>query len=303
MLERAQSVLGRVGAAFGGLLGVLRQTMRSARAARIGEAAAAIAYYALFSLFPLLLALIAVGSLFLRSTRAQSAVVDAVSRGLPVARSLVETNVQALIERRGAVGPIGTLVLLWSATRAFVAVARNVNRAWHGAEPRGSLQRRLIALAMVGALVALLVLSLLSNVALDILRELGVPVLEVLSTATGRVWRLFSQGAPSLFAFLTLLTLYRWVPSVHVEWSSAALGAVAAASAWEVARRAFSWYLKSGLARYELVYGSLATVVALMLWSYVTGWVVLFGAHLASTVGALPAADGEGSVGHAEPAR
>ena len=52
----------------------------------------------------------------------------------------------------------------------------------------------------------------------------------------------------------------------------------------EIATDGFSWYLSSGIVRYELVYGSLGTVVALMLWIYIGVLITLFGAHLSAAV-------------------
>jgi membrane protein len=80
------------------------------------------------------------------------------------------------------------------------------------------------------------------------------------------------------------LSLYRWVPNTKVGWSGPLVGAFLAAFAWEVAASVFAWYLGSGLVQYELIYGSLGTVVALMLWIYIGSLITLFGAHLGAAV-------------------
>ena len=46
----------------------------------------------------------------------------------------------------------------------------------------------------------------------------------------------------------------------------------------------FSWYLSSGLAVYDLIYGSLGAVVALMFWGYLGSYIILLGAHLSAAV-------------------
>ena len=46
----------------------------------------------------------------------------------------------------------------------------------------------------------------------------------------------------------------------------------------------FSWVLANGLVKYELVYGSLSTVVALMFWIYLISSITLFGAHLSAVI-------------------
>jgi membrane protein len=46
----------------------------------------------------------------------------------------------------------------------------------------------------------------------------------------------------------------------------------------------FTWYLDSGFARYELIYGWLGTIVILMFWIYLNSWIILFGANLAASI-------------------
>jgi membrane protein len=62
--------------------------------------------------------------------------------------------------------------------------------------------------------------------------------------------------------------LYRWVPNAQVNAWAAFWGAVVATAGWELATNGFAFYLSSGLASYELVYGSLGTIVGLMFWIY-----------------------------------
>jgi membrane protein len=78
--------------------------------------------------------------------------------------------------------------------------------------------------------------------------------------------------------------MYRWVPNTRVKWSEAFWGALVATPAGEIATDAFSWYLSTGIVRYELVYGSLGTVVVLMLRIYIGALITLFGAHLSAAV-------------------
>jgi uncharacterized BrkB/YihY/UPF0761 family membrane protein len=62
---------------------------------------------------------VAVGGFLLERERAHELVVQTVNKALPTAKSLVEDNVQNVLERRGTVGFAGLVGLLWSATRAF----------------------------------------------------------------------------------------------------------------------------------------------------------------------------------------
>jgi membrane protein len=63
-----------------------------------------------------------------------------------------------------------------------------------------------------------------------------------------------------------------------VTWAEVLPGAVLASFAWEVAKHGFTFYL-TGFASYSLVYGSVAAVIALLLWSYISSVIILLGAE------------------------
>lgn len=281
---KAEALYRRANDLSGGTLAIVRHAFSSFGEAQAAGAAASVAYYALFSLFPLLLALAAAGSFVLEDEQAYQETIELVSNAIPVSQELIRQNVRSVLQSRGAVGFVGLLGLVWSATGVFTNLARNINRAWSQAEQLGFLRGRLVALAMVGVLAALLILSVLSTAARDLLPRLHVPLWGSVSAYESVLWPLLSGFVPWLFSFGMFLALYRWVPNTAVPWPAALWGAGVAALLWEVAKRGFAWYLDAGLARYSLVYGSLGAVVALMFWLYLSAWITFFGAHLAAAV-------------------
>ncbi len=282
--DKAQALYHRVNDLTRGSLGVVYDAIQRFGRARAAEAAASIAYYTFFSLFPLLLALIVAGSFVMESQQVQRQVLDFVAEVFPVAQQLIERNIQRVLQLRGTVGIVALVGLLWSATGALTVLIRNINLAWPEAEPRNFLEDRLMALGMVSGLAVLLVISSVSNTVLNILARFSVPIGGGLSVDETPLWTVLLGAVPRTFVFLALLGLYRWVPNTKVRWSEALWGALVAAPAGEIATNGFTWYLSSGIARYELVYGSLGTVVALMLWIYISALVTLFGAHLSAAV-------------------
>jgi membrane protein len=246
------------------------------------EAAASMSFYAVFSLFPLLLLLIAVGSRVLETPDAQERLLGVVLHFLPVSRELVRQNVLAVVRVRGAVGGIGVVSLLWAATSAFSTMVRNLNRAWPNARLRNLLGERLLALAMVVSLVALVLVYLLGR-ALVVLPEDWVFAERVAQTVRTIVP---SETALSGFIFVILTALYLWLPRTKVLLREAAVGGAACALALRAATSLFTRFLSSGLMRYNLVYGSLGTLLALLSWVYVASLLVLGGAHLAAAVAA-----------------
>jgi membrane protein len=282
--SKAITIYERVDNLSRGLLSISVYTVQGIGRTRAFEAAASIAYYALFSLFPLFIFLVAIGSYILESEQVQQQVLAFVGEALPASQDLVAQNIQQVLRLRGAVGLAGTVGLLWSASSVFTALVRNVNRAWQDAEPRSFLKGRLVALLMVGILVGLLIASFFFSTLFGLLTRFNVPLLGDVSIYDTFAWALLSRLVPWMLIFAMFQGLYRWVPNTEVKWSEAFWGALVAASAWEIIKTGFGWYLSSGLSRYQLVYGSLGAVIALMLWIYLAGLVILFGAHLSAAI-------------------
>lgn len=284
--SRIQRMKNQAQAGNAGVLGIIIQAIETFSTVRATQAAASIAYYALFSLFPLLLLLITVGTSILKDEGTVDQVLSYTAEVLPTAQNLVRKNIQEVLELRDTVTIIAAVSLLWSATAVFDILARNINLAWVGAAPRNFLQSRLIGLMMVVILVTLPLLSVLSTTlfsllpAFDVSAPLwgGVPIYDTFS------WQLITRFIPWFFTFLMFFSLYRLIPTVRVRWSEAIWGALVAAFAWEITKFGFTWFLSSGLANYQLIYGSLGTVVALMLWIYLSSVIILFGAHLSGAV-------------------
>ena len=282
--QQAQAAYKRANKLSGGVLGIIRDAIDGFAQAKGSEAAASMAYYTLFSLFPLLLALVAAGSFLLDRQQVFQEVVDLVSNAFPISQNLIEENLRQVLRLRGAVGLIGLVVAIWSASGVFAILTRNINRAWTDAEPRGFLGSRLVALGMVGSLTVLLVISLLLSTSLNVLAGSQIALVNLQSLYGTAIWTALSDVIPWLFIFFLFLALYRWVPNEEVPWKAALTAALVVALAWEVAANAFAWYVSSGLATYQIVYGSLGTVVALMFWIYLSSWIILFGAHLGAAV-------------------
>jgi YihY family inner membrane protein len=262
---------------------ILKTAIDSFRDVRGSHAAAGLSYYAFLSLFPLLLVLVSVGSLFLKGDSIQRLLI-LVTGVIPLSRSLIERNLQQVLEQRGAIGLVGIVALIWSASGAFSVLITHINLAWPEARQRGLLQRRFLAIGLVVVLFLLLILSVISSMIVNLLSQFKVPILGEIAFYETFVWRLLSDFFPWLFSVLIFMGLYRWLPNTHVHWSEAFWGALLSATAWKIATFAFTWYLSSGLSRYELIYGSLGAVIALLFVIYVSSWITLFGAHLSSAI-------------------
>jgi membrane protein len=88
----------------------------------------------------------------------------------------------------------------------------------------------------------------------------------------------------SLLLFATLMVLYWWLPSTKVRWKEAAWGAFIGTIGISVVTTGVTWFLESGLNNYNLVYGSLGAIVALLFWIYLLSLIIFSGAHLSAAI-------------------
>lgn len=265
-------------------LDIIKECIKEFSRAGGPQAAASMAYYTFFSLFPLLLLLVSTGSLFLESRQAYQQALGFIKQAVPVSNSLIEQNLQRVLNARGAVSLVSIAVLIWSASSVFSGLAFNINRAWTKSPKRSFVQKRLVAFGMVASLVVLLIISLLTETAFHLLSSLQVPLLGSVTLYNMQIWSLASTLAPWFSIFLLFFALFRWVPTTEVKLIPALCAAAAAATGWKLATSLFVWYLGSGLGRYEIIYGSLGTVVALLFLIYLINWITLFCAHLSAAI-------------------
>jgi membrane protein len=284
LAEEIKAAYRRLDRLGGGSLGILVQAVREFNQARAPQAAASIAYYAIFSLFPLLLVLIALGSIVIQTQRVESAVLNYLTSALPFSQPLIQRNLEEVLRRRQTLGIIGAVGLTWAASGVFSTLAHNINSAWKEAPTRAFLETRLVGMGMVFILVLLVVLSFLGSTVLDLLARLGVPFVSSVAAYGTTFLGLLSSVIPGLFTFVMLLSLYRWVPNTQVKWSAAIGGSLVASILWELIQEGFALFLSSSLFNLQLVYGSLATIIILLLWIYIAGLIVLFGAHLSAAI-------------------
>jgi len=301
--ERARSYYNSADKATHGSLEVIRIAIKNFGLARGAEAAASLSYYALFSLFPLILVLLSITGFLLRSDQAYTLTLDVISRILPNAIELIDANMQDILAKRGAIGLIGLVGSIWAASGFFDTMIRNINRAWLGIKPRDLVQSRLLAVAMVLSLAVLLILSLGSEAIINMIKRNQFSSLQINGISTWSGWPIFSLTLPIIFSFLMFLGLYRWVPNTRVRFAASAIGSLWTTLAWEAAKRAFTWYLSSRWVNFQILYGSLGTVLELMLWIYVSSMVILLGAHITASVDQRKSREGSKESPQAQPPR
>lgn len=262
-----------------GAIAILRRVMHAAASDRISLTAAGCAFYAMLALFPSIFLLVLVyGLAFDKAT---------VEPQLEVLRELVPEETFDLIAARlhdlvtaprprlewGAIVSGG--VAIWSASAGTRAMIGALNMAHDVQESRGFFHYHLLAIGITLSITLAATLAIASLVALPgIAALLGLP--------SPRAWALRGMSLGTLLGlvFIGLVVVYRLGPSGrHPGLAWTLPGAAVATLLWAAASAAFSLYV-SNFAAYDLMYGPLGTTVGLLMWFWVSVYVVLLGAEL-----------------------
>jgi membrane protein len=242
-----------------------------------GLLAAGVAYYAVLSLLPLALALWGILGLFADSRRVANAIEDFFSVYLPdAAVSIVDQFQSSDAAVSSALGIVGLLSLAWVGSAMFSALSKTINRAFAIDQSRPFYLARPRALALGLALFMLFGISVYTSVALESLANFDVPII-----SSQRFLRAVAYIPPLLLTLATFSLAFKMLPNTKTRWSYILPVAVVSATVFEVAKFGFAVYLNR-FASYDEVYGSIASVVVLMVWSYTSAYIVIAGAHAAA---------------------
>ena len=244
--------------------------------------AAAAAYYGLLSTLPLLLSAVSLAAHFVDPYLAAADLTHFLGQFIPQGERQIRELVFSVIRERESIGVYSTLFLLWSGSRVFSVITAMLNIAFDADEDYSLVKSTLVELAMVLSLGLMYVTALILQFAIHTFNT----VLEqVWVTGDWLPW-LLAKSVPSLFSFSAYYLIYQYVPRRRVKRRAAAGGAILATVMFMVAQPLFLRYVNN-FAHYNLVYGSLAIVIALVFWSWLAAVILLFGGELAAHIQTL----------------
>ena len=246
--------------------------------ANLGLIAAGVAFFAMFAIFPALAAIIAVFGLVADPSIVESQL-ELMRDVIPTeAFYLFDAQISRLLGARadtlGWATALSTGVALWSARAGVAALMRGLN-AIKGEPNRGGIGHYAVALLLTICLVGIAVIALLIVVIAPIVLAF-LPLGGVAALALEAI-----RWSVALFILLAALgILYRFGPNtvdVRTGWVSP--GAIVVVVVWIAASVGFSAYLRN-FGSYNEVYGSIGAVIALLMWLYISAYLVLLGAVL-----------------------
>jgi membrane protein len=262
--------------------GVVYRGIRSALADNVTNLAAAVAYYGFLAIPSALLVAVGAFSVF-AGPHAVNTILDHLSTVMP--KSAVTLLGQSLTRTTQAQSgglvmiAVGIVLALWTLSGAMQTVMWALNAAYERDETRGFVKRRLVAAALIACVVT-------SFALVFVLLILGPHMSTWVGSAVGDStvvkwvwwtvqWPILLFGLMSMFA----LVLYLAPNVVPSKWQFITPGAVFAVVVWLLASGLFAVYT-SNFASYNKTWGSLAAVIVMLTWLWISALALLVGGEI-----------------------
>jgi membrane protein len=243
-----------------------------------------IAFSGLLSLFPFLIVAATLVGILVGPDRSD-VIIESLFEIAPehVARTLTPVVVEVLNKQSGEVLTLSAVFAIWVASSAVEAFRIAFDRAYAVPDPRGFIRNRALAIALVflgAAVAALLGVSILFSPL----------ILHFLENVRLRPVPALTSWLTSLFGVLVfvgfLLVMHRTLPGRRMKGSRLWPGVIVTTVLWLAFASAFSLYL-SYTPTYTVTYGTLAGVIITLMFFYLTGATIIFGAEVNAALNQL----------------
>lgn len=241
--------------------------------------AAQLAYYFLLAIFPLLIFLLSIVPLF----QIQPEVITGFIQDYAPAEisSLLEGIIGDVLENSGGgTLSLGLILTLWSASNGMTALMNAFNVAYDVEDNRNFFVTKSLSVFFT------LILSL-SVILTFVLIVFGGQIGDLMFGVIGLddqfqyVWSLIRSILPVLLVLIVFLIMYVTAPNIKLKLKSVIPGTLFTTIAFLVASWGFSFYV-SNFSNYSATYGSIAGVIILIFWLYITGVIIILGAQINS---------------------
>lgn len=243
--------------------------------------AAGVAFYAFLAIFPALMALLSIYGLAVDPQQAERQIGQLSGMMPEEAFSIIKERVDNLISTSGSTlgwgTTLGILISLWSANAGTKSLFRGIDIAYETENNRGFIKQNALTLLFTfGAIITLLLSLALIVIFPAIVNTFGLP---------GNIEGLVSWLRWPLLAGIVILVIsliYKYAPDRKTpKFKWVLVGASLATLLWLIASLGFSFYV-SNFGNYGEMYGSISAVVILLLWLFLTSFIILLGAEVNS---------------------
>jgi membrane protein len=263
-----------------GLGATLKRTLTEFQEDNLSDWAAALTYYGLLALFPALIAMVSLIGIFGDPKTTTTKLTEIITEiGPSSGAETFEGPIKSITENQSAAGfafIFGLAAALWSASGYVGAFTRASNIIYETPEGRPFWKLRPLQIAVTLAMIIMMALLAVGLV-------LTGPVVEAVANPVGLsstavdVWNIAKWPVMAAIFILMVDVLYYTTPNVKLrgfKWVTP--GAILSIVVWAIASALFAFYV-SNFSSYDKTYGTLAGLVVLLLWFWITNLAILFG--------------------------
>jgi membrane protein len=270
-------------AARTGLWPTLKRTLTEFQEDNLSDWAAALTYYGLLSLFPALIAMVSLIGIFGNPRTTTSTLTEIITGIGP--KSGAETfkgPIESIVKNQSAAGfafVFGLAAALWSASGYVGAFIRASNIIYETPEGRPFWKLRPLQIAVTLAMIVMMALLAVGLVLTGpVVAAIANPI--GLSSTAVDVWNVAKWPVMAAIFILMVDVLFYTSPNVKLRgfrWVTP--GAIVAIVVWAIVSALFALYV-ANFGSYDKTYGTLAGLVVLLLWFWITNLAILFGHQL-----------------------
>jgi len=242
--------------------------------------AAAIALYAILSILPLfILTLLMAGQFFGSNPQIQREIIDGIRMLHPYFSGDLLIQLGRIDEKQHVLGWAGIITLVWFSAMIFSAIETAFTIIFRSKSYRNYIVSKMLAIAMIPTGWAIGMASV------------GVTYLATILVQQPMIFKgqfliiqgfLFRYLIPFLVTVVFFTIVYKVIPPVKVRLGEALTAGLIFSALMEAAKQFFTWYV-SNYTRYHVIFGSLETVVILVIWVFYMALILLFCAELISS--------------------
>jgi membrane protein len=264
-------------------MAILKRTVREFQEDNLSDWAAALTYYGLLALFPALIAMVSLVGIFGDPQTTTAKLTEIITELGP--ESSAETfkgPIESIVKDQSAAGlafVLGLALALWSASGYVGAFIRASNIIYETPEGRPFWKLRPLQIAVTLAMIVLMALLAVGLVLTGPVVEAIAGPIGLSSTAVD-IWNIAKWPVMALIFIFMVDVLFYASPNVKVRgfrWVTP--GAIVAIVVWALASALFAFYV-ANFGSYDKTYGTLAGLVVLLLWFWITNLAILFGHQL-----------------------
>ncbi|MGC9616195.1 YihY/virulence factor BrkB family protein [Staphylococcus pasteuri] len=238
--------------------------------------AAQMTYHFVLAMFPMLIFLLTLLPVF---NIDQSRITDMLSSAPSETSSIIKSVIGDVTKNSsGGLLSVGLILAIWSASNGMTAIMNSFNVAYDVEDSRNGILLKLLSVVFTIVmgfvfLIAMALPTLGSAISHYLFGPLG------LDSQIKWIFTLLRVVLPLIIILLLFIVLYSVASNVKTKFRSVLPGAIFTSVIWLLGSFAFGWYI-SNFGNYSKTYGSIAGIIILLIWLYLTSFIIIIGAEI-----------------------